>query len=293
MADRLSPADFADKYLNLCVYIFPPENGGPDNSQLAPPGWRQVRVANYRLGANAYRGPFWSDISPRLGAKTKVKVVTIHGVHVDETLTAGELSRHFQQPFMGKGSPEQVQVAIQTLYRFRKAHLSLQAFLTGDFIGLDCNGFVGNYYQRVIQDTRWRHQNNDRDPGPTTVINGLMEMTGHAGQLKKLGDMASDVMYILAECDPNTGIINDPISGQANTYGHVMLTEPGTLKQFKDGTARVLVSEATADGARELRTNIEYTISQGKPTARGTVFHVERGSPTDTLDVRIARFKTS
>jgi hypothetical protein len=47
----LSPQEFANKYLKLCVHIFPPEDGGPDNSSLARPGWQEIRVANYRLSA--------------------------------------------------------------------------------------------------------------------------------------------------------------------------------------------------------------------------------------------------
>lgn len=32
MANSLSPKEFAAKYLNMRVYIYPPEDGGPDNS---------------------------------------------------------------------------------------------------------------------------------------------------------------------------------------------------------------------------------------------------------------------
>ena len=47
----LSPQEFANKYLKLCVYIFPPEDGGPDNSSLARPGSQDIRVGNSRLSA--------------------------------------------------------------------------------------------------------------------------------------------------------------------------------------------------------------------------------------------------
>ena len=141
MGQPSTPQEFAEKYLRMCVYIYPPEDGGPDNSALAPSGWQEVRVAHYRLGGSAYRERFWRDIASRVKDRTDVKLITTAGARIEETLTATQLFNHFRHPWVGKGSPEQVQIAIQLLYRYHKAHTSLNAFLTADFIGLDCNGF--------------------------------------------------------------------------------------------------------------------------------------------------------
>ena len=290
MAQPLTPQEFADKYLTMSVYIYPPEAGGPDNSALAPSGWQEVRVANYRLGSSAYRERFWRDIASRVKEKTDVKLITISGARVEETLTLNQLFNHFRHPWVGKGSPEQVQIAIQLLYRYHTAHTSLSAFLASDFLGLDCNGFVGNYYQRVMKGVDWRDQNNLKDPGPTTFIEGLYKLGGKGAEIKKLDELQASEIYVLAECDPATAVIADPVQGQDGTYGHVMLTEPGTLRKLADGKMSVSVSEATADGARELRTDVDYTIHPGKKVGGAVVFRVERGAPDDTLDVRIARF---
>jgi hypothetical protein len=97
---------------------------------------------------------------------------------------------------------------------------------------------------------------------------------------------------VLVMADPKTGVVADPSKDQPASYGHVMLTTPGTLTTKPDGAVGILVSEATADGNRELRT-LEYTLTRPNKTPRGTVFLAQRGSPGHTLNVRIARFKMS
>jgi hypothetical protein len=290
MANSLSPKEFAAKYLSMRVYIYPPQDGGPDNSALAPSGWQEVSVANYRLSGSPYRGSIWSDISSRLKEKTDVRLITIAGAQIDDSLTVAQVYNAFRYPWLGKGSPEQAQITIQIMYRFHKAHTALNAFLAADFIGLDCNGFAGNYYQRVMQGTDWKDQNNLKDPGPTTFIEGLFKLGGRKAEIKKLDDIDSSKIYVFAECDPKTAVIADPVSGQENTWGHVMLTEPGELNKLAGGKIGMSVTEATADAGRKLRSGVNYTIYPGKTVGGVSVFHVERGAPSDTLDVRIAEF---
>ena len=95
---------------------------------------------------------------------------------------------------------------------------------------------------------------------------------------------------MLAECDPKTAEIADPIAGQDNTWGHVMLTEPNSWKKLAGGKIGLSVSEATADAGRKLRSNVDYTVYPGKKVNGVSVFNVERGTVSDTLDVRIAEF---
>jgi hypothetical protein len=70
-----------------------------------------------------------------------------------------------------------------------------------------------------------------------------------------------------------------------------MITEPGTLEQL-DGGFKIGVVEATAAGNRELR-YIDYTITGVTKTQFGSVFRVLRGSPSDTMNVRVARLAAS
>lgn len=289
MADALTPAKFADKYLSMQVYIYPPEPGGPDNSLLAPSDWQNVSVAHYKLHLSPYREPIWRDIKSKLKDKTEIRIKTIDGADVVDELTESELWSAFRQPWVGKGSPEQVQIAIQLLYRYHKASTALSAFLVKDFIGLDCNGYAGNFCQRVMQGVNWKSQNNYKDPGPNASMEGLLGIGGPKAEIASLDEIDANATYVFVMCDAKTGRIAEPVGG-TDTYGHVMLTEPGYKRKLNDGKVVLSVCEATAAGGAKLRTYVDYTVYPARKVGGKAVFHVERGNPNDTLDVRIAKF---
>jgi hypothetical protein len=297
MAAFLTPGQFAAKYRVLYVHLDPQElSDGPPPVYTPPVGWRQVKVENYLLQSySSWADEFWhDDVKPHFKDPVTVRVRPINkvGVHEDVTFTGGigaslGVKRDFDAPFLGKGSPEQIQIAIQLLYRFRRVKLSLDAFVGANFIGLDCNGFVGNYCDRVVLGTDWKDVRKvsvpptlrtpgTRSPGPTTTCTGLFEF---GAEVKDPADLKAEGTYILAMCD-RYGTIADP--GVTGTYGHVMLTEPNTLKGAP-GSQTITVVEATPP---KLRTAY-YTI---KSASKG-VFSVERGSPSSPMLVRISRLK--
>src|SRR5262249_52388753 len=141
-----------------------------------------VHVKKYHLGTSSFRGMLWRDVSNKVANGAQVKVKTIDEREVTSpTLNQSQLWNLFRFPFAGKGSPEQVQATIQLLYRFRQNKSTVEQFAGGvgpqkeyNFIGLDCNGFVGNYLQRVAwKKYEWWNQNNEHDPGPDTTIKDL------------------------------------------------------------------------------------------------------------------------
>ncbi len=289
----MTPLEFAKKYLDLEARMYPLEVGeganspGPGN---VSEGWRPLRVARYRLGASTWRSQFWQEIASHLTGPTTVTIKTIADEEQELTLTPEQLRFHFQYPFVGKGSPEQAQLAIQLVYRYHKAVFTPEQFVEKDFIGLDCNGFVGNYIQRVVQNIPWLEANNDKDPGPTTLIGDLLASQGKDNQLLGLDDLRAQETYIFGFCAPN-GTIFDPSKDNPGSSGHVMITEPGTLEQLDEGF-KISVVEATAAGNRELR-YIDYTITGITKAQFGTVFQVLRGSPSDKMNVRVARLAVS
>lgn len=280
MAAKMTPLEFAEKYLHLDVYLYPQElNGnGPRPPYVPPTGWQRLQADNYRLGHSAWRNTFWnSDIAPQFRkGPVEVCVYTIRGATEEVVFRSeAEAFSHFYPPFVGKGSPEQVQIAIQLVYRFRRVTTPVEQFVQRDFVGLDCNGFVGNYYRKVIQGESWRVADVDRDPGPTTWMSGLHQL---GTEMRELKDLTPDGTYILTWCYDN-GVIIDPEGGK---YGHVMITQPGTLKGAPGGQT-IKVVEATPPKLR----SIDYTIRSGK----NGVFFVERGSPKDTMYVRVCRLE--
>jgi hypothetical protein len=151
-----------------------------------------------------------------------------------------DLWLHFQHPFQGKCTPEQVQLAIQLLYRFHKtsdAFKDVNAFVQKPFLGLACNGFVGNYIQNGQRNGNpWWKASNLEHPGPNTYIEGLLRLQANKilSSMDEIKPSGREI-YILAFCTPMGQVIDRLKSVDANgeeveTIGHIMITEPGTVR---------------------------------------------------------------
>jgi hypothetical protein len=282
--------EFANKYYNLYVFLYPQEVDGQGKAgDVPPPMGKVLRADNYRLGTSSWQHTFWSqDIQSHFKRPVEVTVMPLSGMLEFLELNPEQALRHFNPPFSGKGSPEQVQIAIQLVYRFRKVTTPLEQFVSLDFVGLDCNGFVGNYYRRVVMGQDWKGLDVNVDPGPTTLMDDLLALGTEVVDPK---DLREEGTYVMVWCDDQGNIYN-PKKGEPSSSGHVMLTEPDTLFG-PPGNQTIHVVEATAAGKRKLR-DIDYTIKSSKSITVGgktrmTVFTVERGTPSDVMTVRISR----
>jgi hypothetical protein len=300
-AKKMTPLEFANQYYSLSVYLYPQEISGKGKAGYVPPTkWQTLRADGYRLGASSWSHTFWSqDIQPHFKRPVDVIVMPLSGMPEFLELNAEQAIRHFFPPFSGKGSPEQVQIAIQLVYRFRNVTTPLEQFVgTKDcvwpkctsFVGLDCNGFVGNYYRRIVMGQDWKNLDVNVDPGPTTLMDDLLALGTEVVDPK---DLREDGTYIMVWCDDQGNIYN-PKKGEPSSSGHVMITEPDTL-YGPPGNQKIYVVEATPAGKGKLR-DIEYTIKSSKSIIIGgktrmTVFTVERGTSTDVMSVRISRLK--
>ncbi len=287
----LTPLQFADRYRKMETFLYPQELPTGVTPLYTPPtGWTSTPVEHYRLGHSNWWQTFWRhDVAPRLGKTITLKVKNLGGHQEDVDFSPHQLQRHFYPPFVGKGSPEQAQIAIQLTYRFRRVSTSVADFLKADFIGLDCNGFVGNYIQRVANG--WGHPwtgfDNDKDPGPTTEMSDMIQ-TCCDKPITSTSQLIAKEIYIFVLCEDDGKII-DP--GGKHAWGHVMITEPNTLIPLQGGQCRIKVVEATGAGMK-LR-DIDYTIKSAIAGKFGTVFRALRG-PADTgngMPIRIARLR--
>ena len=288
----LTPLEFADKYRELETFLYPqelPEGVAP--VYVPPKGWTSTPVERYRLGHSNWWHAFWKhDIAPRLGKSLSLTIKNIYGHPQDVEFTPHQLANHFYPPFVGKGSPEQAQIAIQLTYRYRRVTTPLPDFLKADFIGLDCNGFVGNYIQRVVNGwgQSWTSFDNDKDPGPTTVMSGIVS-TCCDKPITSTKELRPDEIYIFVLCEDD-GMVIDP--GKKHPWGHVMITNPNSLIPLPGGKCKIKVVEATGAGMK--LKDSDYTIQSATPAKFGTVFRVLRGAGDsgNGMPVRIARLKT-
>jgi hypothetical protein len=281
MADELmTPRKFAQLYLELPTYLYPLESGETSRGNPAKEGWKTLRVGLYRLGHSPWYAKLWQDIKPNFRKPVTITVKPIGKPKQEVRLSVAQANSHFYYPFVGKGSPEQAQIAVQLTYRFHKAVFTPEEFVQ-KFIGLDCNGFVGNYIQRVVQGMEWQTQNNDKDVGPTTFMSQLIRDQGKDNQITDLEDLCPDDTYILVMCEPN-GLPIDPTAGR---YGHVMITNPGKLQRTANGTSFDVIESC---GGKGLSDSV-YTIYKVVKAELGTVFYCHRGDAGGDIKVRIAR----
>jgi hypothetical protein len=133
---KMTPSEYADKYLNLDVYLYPQELSAAAAKE--PPGyspvegWKRLRADNYRLGQSDWRNQFWdNDIIPHFQGKPfEIQVQTIEGARETmPVMDATKANEHYRIPFVGKGSPEQLQFATQLVYRFRHVVTPVEQFV--------------------------------------------------------------------------------------------------------------------------------------------------------------------
>jgi len=298
----MTPSEFLKQYTDMSVFVVP-----PDGDVTTDGAWTPVHVKKYHLGTSSFRSMLWQDVSNKVAKGAKVKVKTIEAREVlSDVLTYSQVWNLFRFPFAGKGSPEQVQATIQLLFRFRKNKSTVEQFAGGtgggmnefNFIGLDCNGFVGNYLQRVAwKKYDWWNQNNERDPGPDTTIRDLF--LDNTNPVYSMADFQNGgrSIYLFAFCSEE-GKIYDHGDGPGGA-GHIMITDPG-VNYFSKNEVRITVSESTAadiGGSKGGPVTSEYVIKQvtkegNKLTRTGAVFSVWRGgSQHMEMKVKIGSLK--
>lgn len=142
------------------------------------------------------------------------------------------LEPHIRRPFSGKGSPEDCQIVAQMAVLLnRTSAANLQTYCDNN-IGLDCNGFVGNFLWHGRANKNWMDLLGERDLGPEMSIDGFFDKGRPIGGLDKIqpgelnifGLVSSTTFRIIpvAIWNPN---------GTLKEAGHIVATEPGWFTQ--------------------------------------------------------------
>jgi hypothetical protein len=149
--------------------------------------------------------------------------------------------------FLGKGSPEHCQIVLQLADHWKLAH-DLQTY-ADDYLGLDCNGFVGNYLWHSKRTNGWTKLGlGNHDLGPDALISGFFDN-------KKLVEsweaIDSSKSYVMGMVDTSGNII--PGGKGLASAGHLVITEPNRREDRRriDGSSSfaLWVVESTAGHA--------------------------------------------
>ena len=241
---RMGALEYAKKYWELEVPIF-----NDDNEILR---YEKVKFGKYRL----YQG--WnpanvggskpppgqtelvsaiSTYAHRLFKQKKELAMRVKNIWGSQVLMGFKtwdelrpLLPRATQAFSGKGTPEDVQLTLQLAARCGiVAPGGLQQYCDERVdhayprLGLDCNGFVGNYLRYRNSETQWMYI----DPvSSSKIINGDMGINGivtrlHSQPVTNEEDMFTPRMHVLAMVD-NAGKV---IDGGFGPIGHIMILE--------------------------------------------------------------------
>ncbi len=143
--------------------------------------------------------------------------------------------------FIGKGAPEHCQIVLQLVEHWGLAPQGLQAYADAS-LGLDCNGFVGNYIWHCRKGNSWEDGGYQDLQGPDSLITNFFNKQP---LLSRWEDISAGNTYIFGKADDDGNII--PGGGGIDTAGHIMITEPNETMPgtFDPYSPRVFVVEST------------------------------------------------
>lgn len=301
----VTPLDYAERYRSLSVHV---------NGQSRD----KIRVEIYRIGKpDPEQGALWQKLKDHFASNKKKNAnyrlrLRVNGM--DEEFSSHEpLLRRVVSPYYGKGSPEDCQITLELAVLLGRTSLDNVQAYANKYIGLDCNGFVGNYIWRVHQNNGWNSwpQGTDaevaKQPYPSANIAAIMNWTKTAGrEITAISEMRAAKMYVLALVDANHRIVP---GGPAGPYGHIMITEPNkfmaqsfvfnSLGGYDLGLARkdayghpaYYTVESTGPEMEIGLRDSWYAfrpVKDGKDREVPGVFSVFRGSKGQAMKVRIA-----
>jgi hypothetical protein len=267
----MTPRQYKEEYLNLSV----PVRDSKDVVKNVP-----VRVDQYRLASMNFQEKAKDALlSEIMELKGSIDVDPGTGwVSTDRA----SLMKIFQLPFLGKGAPEHCQIVLQLAAQWNlklpsgkkidNDQVKLQQYAK-EYLGLDCNGFVGSYIWHEKKGNPWAQPNTSTAPGPNVTINKYFPDKRNDPRFVTDWD-AMDIskVYIMGLVDGNGDIVPS-ISG--NDVGHIVITEPNQQRDSGDGHKDVMVLESTG-GLKDFPRGLSENWYRFKNVKNG-VFTIDRG----------------
>ncbi|MBV6431421.1 MAG: hypothetical protein IANPNBLG_01551 [Bryobacteraceae bacterium] len=148
--------------------------------------------------------------------------------------------------FLGKGAPEHCQVVLQLAEHWGLATNGLQAY-ADSALGLDCNGFVGNYIWHGRKGNTWSHGGFRDLKGPDSQITNFFR---DLPLVRRWEEINPSHTYLLGLVDSANNVI--PGGGSVKDAGHIMITEPGrrSFGHWDTYSPRLWVVESTGGAVR-------------------------------------------
>jgi len=125
--------------------------------------------------------------------------------------------------FWGKGSPEDCQIILQLALMLGGIRPErLQSWADAN-LGIDCNGFVGNYLFREVQQNDWRQAPAKTEVGPSTTIDQYFKRWTE-DPVDDLSRVLPTRVHLIVRVDDAGHVIPRYSGGKV---GHIAITQPG------------------------------------------------------------------
>jgi hypothetical protein len=220
---------------------------------------KTVAIGRYRMaGAGGMPGgraaTAWTALSSALGTKfgahppykkiedVDLMVGTAHDLEqVDPDFTATRDFRYLLLlPFVGKGAPEHCQLVLQ-LIQYLALETDPQKY-ADDNLGLDCNGWTGNYIRHGFGSAQWQdHGVNGNGVNPETLVKEFLDTNQHR-RVKNWTDIVVGTPYVLVRTDALGQVITTNIGSD---IGHVLITDIAKTAGTTTATTAIHIVEAT------------------------------------------------
>ncbi len=234
------------------------------------------------------------DLDPGQGSAFRMATdaggaLPLHGPSPSKNELPNDMATLAAYVFAGKGAPEHCQIVLQLAHQWDLAP-DPQKY-ADDALGLDCNGFVGNYLWHAKRENDWRNLGlRNWDLGPDATIDAFFPFRP-ADFVTKWDDLDGTKMYVLGMVDGNGSIIKG--GGDLAAAGHIMLTQPGFVRTPRTNggvkSQAIQVVESTAGHKPGLWSS--YYSLRTADTKNG-IFNVLREEMTvPNLTVRIAELR--
>lgn len=216
----VTPLEYAERYRSISVSA---------NGQTRD----KIRVEIYRIGKpDAEQGTLWQKLKEHFTLNKKKDAnyqlsLLVNGTQ-QKFASYQELLRRVVSPYYGKGSPEDCQITLELAVLLGRTSIDRVQDYANKHIGLDCNGFVGNYLWHEHQHHPWNTWPEGDDahgqPYPSANIASILEWTKKAGrEITSIADMRAAKSYVLALVDGHHRVIP---GGPNSPSGHIVITEP-------------------------------------------------------------------
>ena len=217
----MTPVEYADRYRSLTIHA---------NGQSLS----DVRVEIYRIGKpDDEQQRFWQALREHFQKNKQKDVryslkIRLNGSE-EQFDSAAKLVKHVTAPYWGKGSPDDCQITLSIAVILGRTTLARVQTYARDHIGLDCNGFVGNFIWHERLQNPWflRPDVNDT-PAPSANIASIYNWAydyakANKALVNKREDIDPERTYMMMMVDDKLRVIP---GGPGGSTGHIVVTQP-------------------------------------------------------------------